>query len=427
MNTNTHGRTSNGSPKRLKRFYYATPQWLRVLYRPVLAIRELLDLMHVPVWHLEGMMAKGQTSFSLVVAGLDVNKNYWKQWVFAGEAREVWLGKTWLWCVPTMARCRVPNCDMIIIESSQKLQPLMRSVRGFRLPCWLEGIIDVQEYENVARKKHTIRDDKRLIKHKKLGYEVTKDPEQFQDFYHNMYLPHVRKAHGESAFIRSRQSMKEEFERNGMMILKEDGRNVAGVVLSERKDRLHLGYFGCRDDCPHDGRYLLGPLFFFGIELGKQRGWPHVGVGASRPFLNDGVIRFKTLRMMRVVGSLDDRCFVLVPTQPGPAMTTFLLNHPFAYWDRDGTLSGIIFLDRAVGFEPEIIRQRCKTLLLQGINQFTLACFDKITTDVHNTVIQLQWNNVRVCDAESLLALHSWKESKLQADENPQTAPTTRR
>jgi hypothetical protein len=132
-----------------------------------------------------------------------------------------------------------------------------------------------------------------------------------------------------------------------------------------------LWSMGVRDG---DRRYLkrgaLAAVYYFAFRYFTQKGFTNVGLGLSRAFLNDGVLRYKAKWGQRLVGTVPDRIAFTVVDET-PASASLLQSNPFIF-ERSGRLYGAVFLadldplpaDRVEGMKKEYLHEGLAKLVL---------------------------------------------------------------
>jgi hypothetical protein len=88
---------------------------------------------------------------------------------------------------------------------------------------------------------------------------------------------------------------------------------------------------------------MLAALYIFCFEYLHEKGFKHVNMGGSRPFLRDGVLKFKR-KFSQTVTNGRWEGFSLKILSLTPVVRTFLMNNPFIFFTR-GLLHGAVFTD----------------------------------------------------------------------------------
>jgi hypothetical protein len=171
-----------------------------------------------------------------------------------------------------------------------------------------------------------------------------------------MYVPYISAVHGQGAFIRPYEEMKSEFDDCELLLVRKETRSIAGILITYEKPTPRLWSLGVRDaDRRHVTEGAVTALFYFSFMHLERNGYRVASVGLTRPFLDDGVLRYKKKWGVRIVGTSAD-CFVLKVLSHTPGACGFVGSHPFIFRNGDA-LSGAIFVDSASASSPEELRR----------------------------------------------------------------------
>lgn len=293
---------------------------------------------------MKGDETTSQSPFSIMYAANDdANRNYLLGLIFGASFREHSLGRAWLWQISKLGVERGRDCSLLIVQTRASHHKLLRSKNWFKIPYWVFGEVDIPSDPKVT-KDSSLKSDFRRIRKNSLQFEITQDAQHFDDFYHNMYVPYIMRAHGSSAYINSYEYMSAEFKKCELLLVKKQQKRIAGLLIAYEKEEPRLWSLGVRDanqEYLKDG--AVGALFYFSMCYLNEKGFTKVNFGQSRAFLNDGVFQYKKKWSQRIVGtSLEWFAFkVLSYTAPVKA---FLQENPFIF-ENKGVLNGALFVD----------------------------------------------------------------------------------
>lgn len=68
----------------------------------------------------------------------------------------------------------------------------------------------------------------RKIRQHSLEFEITHDQRHFDDFYDNMYLPHIKLRYGDSALVVPRKRFQENFDKGELLLIKKGANSSQG-------------------------------------------------------------------------------------------------------------------------------------------------------------------------------------------------------
>lgn len=338
-------------------------------------IRSYLRKFRYSAWVLEGAEKhSGAELRMLYLGGYEVNKNYVENLVFRPPIREINLGRFWLFRPTGFINKRLSKADMAVTEIKNEIMGNTPK-SGFYIPCWIDGKIDIDETLRLTETDSKIKCDLRRISKFRYTYEVVREKEKFIDFYNNMYVPHINKNYGNESTLRSLDNILSKLEYSELLLIKDGEKSVAGEVIVYRRSGPKILCLGVLDG---DHRYVkegvICALYYFRSIYLKKKEYAEVDLGASRGFLNDGVLKFKkkwgiNLTAIRGGGFMIHRLTLRAGTK------SFLKNNPFIVSEPDG-FSSVCFLDEnAIGTEKEQ-NKLIKTLTAPGIKKLLVFQLD---------------------------------------------------
>lgn len=147
-----------------------------------------------------------------------------------------------------------------------------------------------------------------------------------------MYLPYVKKTFGDSAFLMPYEEMQEAIPRCELFLITQDGKDIAGGIhVYDETKRVRAWSIGVRDGNRNWVKAgALAALEYFETVYLHDQGYTQIHRGASRPFLNDGVLRFKLKRGMTITDN-SALSFFIIPLRCSDGVRSFFENNPFIY------------------------------------------------------------------------------------------------
>lgn len=347
----------------------------------VRAGRNVLDRFHPFAWHLEGCARGGGSRLSIVFAGQLENKNYISHLAFAAPPTETRLGRRWFGSVlydATVDGITQPDLRIAELDASQRR--LLNGEFRFYLPCWIGGEIDLaRAVQHIGRSKNA-KEDLRRIRRDRMGYEIARGATAFEEFYSRMYKPYIATVYGERAFSMSREEMMQQLDRSELFLVTRGGEPVAGLIVIYDADRPRAWSLGVRDgDRALVKAGALRALDYLLVFYLAEKGYAKVHMGASRPFLKDGVLRHKKRIGLRICDSAM-RGFAIQPATRSPGAQAFLIDNPFIF-ENDGVYVGAVFVDADSPPSTEQLRQlrsEYETAGLQSIMVLAAATCEEV-------------------------------------------------
>jgi hypothetical protein len=294
------------------------------------------------VWLLEGREASSGEPLSVLCAARGQTRNYLTQLLFGEDAQEHEIGPVWLWNLSRAGWARKRGCALIVIEADPFIRELLKEDDWFFIPLWLIGTAALPIPDSLLKGK-SLRSEVRAIRKGGLQGRVTREPESFDDFYHNMYVPHVTRAHGSSVYVNPYDTMRARLADSDLVLIHDGERDIAGMMIVYDEDRPRLWSVGVRDgDRDYLQRGALAAVYHFCFQYLAKRHFSSVSLGLSRAFLNDGILRYKKKWAQQLVGTAATRIALKLAAET-PASKSFLQNNPFIF-ETMGKLYGAVFL-----------------------------------------------------------------------------------
>lgn len=190
-----------------------------------------------------------------------------------------------------------PDFDLCVAVVPMAWEPTFSGLYTFRGTEEIRQIVDTTPSWDEVKKAFTKK--KRQIvnnfeeKHG-LSYRISKDPADFDTFYHRMHVPHIRRRFGALSDIDSYADMKSFFEQGLLLLVAKDGVDVAGALSLLQDGMVIFRRSGVLDgDESHVKIGAQTALYYFQLRYAVEHGLRAVDAMKSAPFLNDGIYRHK--------------------------------------------------------------------------------------------------------------------------------------
>ena len=281
-------------------------------------------------WILEGLERDSGQPLKISYAGALPLRNYFIAMAFQGAPKEQSLGKVWVWSLYKRLTGANIGSDLLICDVPRFKSPYFRLTPDLELPVWLRVEINTDVSIESKRKKYS--EIRRHIHKHGIETRLSRRPEDFEDFYFNMYVPMVKRRHEELAVIHDHDDLKKKFMTKDfeLLLLIKEGRTIGGSMLDFVEKKGHLSYVGIAE-----GDYktigLPALIFYFSMLRIKERGSPVANLGHCRPFLNDGTMYFKRQLGGYIAPAYHEESgwLKLFFLKKSPGLKNFLANNPF--------------------------------------------------------------------------------------------------
>ena len=390
-----------------KRIYDKTPNCLRLVLWPVRFIYRFFNILRLDLWTMVGDEIFSRKKLAIFYAGRELDKNFLVKLAFEDAFEENYIGKKWLWQIPRIVKEGNWGCSLVVIEVPNSFRKLSEKTKCLYIPGWVNGEIDISvDNPSLFKQRNTsLKSDLSKVRRNKLRFEVTKDLSQLHNFYYNMYVPYITKVHGSRSKVMNYDYVEREFRKGGLfndlLLIKKQEEYIAGVLLHYKKDKAKLSTLGVKDgnlDYVRDG--AVGALFYFSIHYMAEKGFTRIDFGGSRPFLKDGVLRYKR-KWDQKISNKKEIGFLIKMISKTEAVRGFFVNNPLIYEDKAG-LNGAIFVTSDQSLSQSDFARIYKAYYLRGLSKLVVYRFGEANGEMSSIVPPEFSDKITVRSAESI-------------------------
>jgi len=372
----SHSKQDGCGLRRLARAGYSCiPPSLRRVLAPLVYCFRAYEEIRPRFWVAESQKQENGMSIAVLCIASTWDRTFVLGQVLGATYRERCVGRTWLWNVSKVLAEKGEHCCAVLVRVRPRFRRLLGSQKWISIPSWVVGELDIPLSPRVLA-TDSVKSDLRKIRKNTLRVEVTKDIQHFEDFYGSMYIPYATQTHGASARIRSRDILLQAFRNGELLLVSKQGERIAGVLIRYSEAGPRLLVLGIRDgnrEFVRDG--AIGALYHFAFRYLADKGFTKVGLGKSRAFLKDGILKYKKKLGMRLVGSSEGYFYLRVP-QDTEVSRALLKDNPLILED-DGLLYGAVFTDaNASQFSDEDFKRFDKDFFMEGLSRVSVVPFD---------------------------------------------------
>lgn len=330
------------------RLYYHLPapvdDVLKQRFPYILALKSL----RIPISILRGPTRPGGHPGTLVAAGSLNSIDYLIRRFFGSDTSVVPLGKVPLWNLPRSLRNLRTSADLTIAHMDNFSARLFFGADYLAVPEWIGATLETPEDINdLARGNVSLKADVRIVRRNNLLPEITHLEEDFEAYYHTMYVPFTLKRHGKQAVVHDFYRIRRIFRLGGLIRVIQNGQPIAGVIYQRKNQTFRILILGTVN-----GKYspvkagAIAALYLFAIEHAKKMGCKLIDFGACRPSLNDGLLLYKKKWRMNFGEKRDNYYdFLIHWNRFNKSVASFFSNIPLIFRHQQG-LSAIKVLDR---------------------------------------------------------------------------------
>jgi hypothetical protein len=299
---------------------------------------QLFNRVYPEVFVLEGQEKNSGHPLTFAYAGAHPQiLEYWAHTVLAAGFRKYSLGRYSFMEVPDGVQRDHPDCNFLLMESHDLTRPYLKK-QAFHIPEWVEMVLDISgSVEKLFGNRRS--DIQAWVQLSGFTFELARDPQQFDDFYNDMYLPYARERAGASENSTC-ASLSEIFSRGELILVKKEGLVVGGGLFEVQGQQAKCRAMGVRDG--HDEDALAACYYFLIMEM-KKRGYKKVHLGGARPFLNDEATRIKISLKAEASAGCHHACVSLALLRDSEGLQNFLINNPFICFEKEYNAHRAVF------------------------------------------------------------------------------------
>lgn len=254
-----------------------------------------LGFERLETWILSGPERCSGQSLLLAFSGTPALKEYHAHLAFSEPPREIALGAVPIRRLAATIAATSPECALSLVELSESNAGLARWVRStLMIPVWMQIEIELKDSLEASLRRSRFKTIEKTVRNNGLSSEVRTDDATFDEFFHQMYLPHIQARHGAARVVADYDGLKSRFHQGELIMIRHDGRFVGASLIDFGHKEPRMLEMGIRDG---DDRYLrLGvseAVYWFSLARILEKGGGRVRLGNSRPYLRDGALQYK--------------------------------------------------------------------------------------------------------------------------------------
>lgn len=267
--------------------------------------------------------------------------------VFGDTWRKVGARRIWIPRLRHYAKTLPRGADFCIAVLPTRWIGFLSRLTDIISPVFLRQTIDMSgDWADIKGRFLEIRKRgifNKYVREQKFGVRVTRSDDDFENFYHRMYMPHTQKQFGREGSIYPPDYMRErDFRKGYLLMVTEVGVDVAGAVIVVEGDTMFFRTGGVLDgDEELVRRGAQTALYVAMLRHAKELAVRRLDLGLSRSFFGDGVYRHK--RSWGAAVSIDsfEHWICFLDPDKSPNAESFLAQNPLVVRSPDGAgLSG---------------------------------------------------------------------------------------
>lgn len=331
----------------------------------------------------------GGSAIKIAYIGKRVRLHYILRVTSLDELEVTKEGTTYIWDNHEKIESLQNNVDLIFAEVNPFFARKAREQGLLLVPEWVGSIMKTPSSmkEFITNGTGSLKENMRKVRKYRYSYEVSHDPEKLRFFYHRMYVPYISKRYSYLPYVYNFPSVKKLFNEGGILFLKRNEEFVAGIVLVFKDRVLRTVMPGIKDgDYTHLKRGAFSALKYFTLQWAGERNFTEIDFGLSRPFLLDGVLRFK--RDWRVtINNFEGitRFFGLKICSLNDGVRNFLAHNPFIFC-RERRLEGFILVNNVSPPEENDVSHLFRHFWTKGLSKLNVLFLSECSAELKEVV-----------------------------------------
>lgn len=283
---------------------------------------------------VEGKLPDCDQSFRCLFAG----KSHFTKWLESNTYSEpptvIWQRRMYIPAFRSIVQSNPDAADLIVAVIPRQYETKFEGLYHYKGTELVRQTITTTGTWDEVRLQFSVR-KRRTSNHieNKFGLKtrVSHDLKDLEFFYNRMYIPHIRKRHGEFAQIDTFEEQKRHFDKGMLMFTTKDDKVLAGNLCNIEDGILYLRRVGVLDgDESLIEAGLQTAVYHFSIKYANENNLRAADAMMSMPFLNDGVYNTKKEWGATVSPSDDYNTWVyFINKGPYQKLMHFYAKHPF--------------------------------------------------------------------------------------------------
>jgi hypothetical protein len=323
--------------------------FLKILFYLKYRYFTILENFYLHIYVLEGQEKYGKKNLKVLFCGNRNSLLYLTDLLFFNKPKQEYLGKNLAWKISKILNSYSHSLDLTILKTDKFLYKFFQKKGFVIIPEWISITLDISKPIEEIKKnfKKSAKEDLIKIKKYNYSYEATTDAEKFDHFFYKIRQEYFSKRVGEQALPGSTayHDIRCTFNNGKLFLLKRDEKYVAGFIIVKHKNNIISPHFMGIIEHPYMDQAAGSALIYSFICWAKEQKFDTITFGLTRPFLDDGSLRFK--RKWGMVINKDHRFRSIFALRfnnfENDAVYDFLEHNPFIHYEKNNLL-GFIFL-----------------------------------------------------------------------------------
>jgi hypothetical protein len=323
-------------------FFNLSYHFTRVFSKSSVFLANLFIPFFPEVFLIEGAEKSSGLPLCAAFAGASHRiKEDWTNLIFEEHFKERSLGRHFFITMQALLRQQYPECALFFAEQNV-ITKMFSSRLGLSIPESVSMELDLSHpIENLFGREHGVLE--RSIRQLDLRHEMTTDRQVFENFYHGLYVPSMRRYDME---IDSYRTLDDIFSRGELILVCNQDHDVVCAALCEvQGQKIYCRHLGVGESSDLKMGFAEKVCSFFLVQELKARGYQKIHLGETSPFLSDRKTACMIALKSQVALQQESPCLSMILFKNLPSVQSFLIRRPLISADKDGY--------RAVFFQAE--------------------------------------------------------------------------
>ncbi|RLF50558.1 MAG: hypothetical protein DRN24_06345, partial [Thermoplasmata archaeon] len=250
-----------------------------------------------PIYIVTGKKKNNHVTSKILYIGDNSSLEYLNEIIFSGETKKQFIDEILIWSFQKKIKKLSPSVDAIFIKTDRFFSNFLEKKGFIVVPEWIEMVMEKNLSSDVFlnRVKKSARDDIRKVRNYKYTYEISTDIKDFENFYHDIYLPFIiqrqkKKIIPEAVDYHEIRSI---FERGQLLLVKKQDEIISGSIIHTFGKTAFFTYAGVKTKPDYLKKAAGSALYYFFIRWAMKQGFDTLKFGGARAFLKDGLFQYK--------------------------------------------------------------------------------------------------------------------------------------
>jgi hypothetical protein len=249
------------------------------------------------IFLLPAYLAQGKDG-SIVFIGREISRNFIENLYFRNETVQ-WeqIDRVSMWNRSKFIRkWSAEGSDLIFLEAG-RFFPFVKGVEyKFKVPCVVRQVLTLHENPEMLIASRSMETERKKIrKAERSGYSFrfSNSMDEFDHFYHEMYLPFILKRHGKLAVPACYGSMLKKFQRGGLVEIVKNEQVLGAFLCMSNGETVYTTEYGKLDIETQDNTNMSHLLYWYSMLWAFSKGVKIVDFGASQACCSNGIFHHK--------------------------------------------------------------------------------------------------------------------------------------